>query len=509
MRRICLVFVLLMLLTPCAMAARTYVTWNDEVKLYSPREQDWTYVTPENYEAHMDLITAHGFDEEDTRARYESGEIIFEAYHVKELRDGCLRLQVIENEYTREKWSHLSFSTEDRAQFIEDLKLDKTGLPFDFRAPKWDNGKYGGKDTYLSSGFVSMPPYTYESGMMNMQIHNGKAYVYSYVAKHPVSRWDKIPEREENIVREKLKDMRMVSERLPRGVKLTLEGPDTLQVARDGLRIQGRSEKGAEVTAACEGAQAVCDTAGDGSFTAEITFTEEGEYDVVLTAKKKGATKTSVTLPVLVSRDICTLLVSEAPEYIEDLGEKTISGQTLPGAEVRVDTGREALEFYADDDGRFSRTIDMSRYGVYPIRIDAIYEGLETARIEYTSSAVTDAKTMIKQAKERLSGVKVKAFVSDPEAYTGEMISYEARIDEIVYVRGGMQIRASTKDASGKRQSYMLETYGYAEDQIYEGMRLTFYGEVKGWGEMRTAEGEIRTLPCAHIDCAQWLIIVE
>lgn len=55
----------------------------------------------------------------------------------------------------------------------------------------------------------------------------------------------------------------------------------------------------------------------------------------------------------------------------------------------------------------------------------------------------------------------------------------------------------------------MLNTYGYAEDQIYEGMRLTFYGEVLGYDERTTKDGELLTFPCDHVDCAQWLIIVE
>ena len=116
---------------------------------------------------------------------------------------------------------------------------------------------------------------------------------------------------------------------------------------------------------------------------------------------------------------------------------------------------------------------------------------------------------MIKQAKERMTGLMVKRFVEEPEAHIGEMVSYEARIDEITYVRSGMKIRASTKDANGKRQTYMLRTHGYAEDQIYEDMRLTFYGEVSGYDEMTTAEGEKLTLPCVQVDCAQWLIIKE
>ena len=511
MRRVVITFILLLMLAPCAQAARTYRTWADDtIKLYSPREQDWTYVTPENYEENMELITSHGFDEKDARKRYESGEIIFEAYHTKALEDGCLRLQVIETPYTREIWDHTSLSSEERQELLEDLDANKTDLPFEFRAPKYGTWNGAGKNNYVDSGFVSMPPYTYESGRLNMQIRNGKAYVLSYVAHHPSTRWDRIKDAEEKAVRERLDDMILLMARFPRGVELTREGPDTLLVAREGLTISGKSDKGAEVTVFCEGAQTSCSMESGGSFTVDVAFADVGEYDIVITASKKGATDTTVTLPVLVTRDMCTLLISEAPHPIEELGEKTISGQTLPGAEVHISTGRETLKIYADDEnGKFSETLDMTRYGGYPIEIEAFYEGLETAEITFASSAVTDAKTMIKQAKERLTGLKLKSFIEDPEAHVGEMVSYEARIDEITYVRGGLEIRASTKDANGKRQTYMLSTYGYAEDQIYEGMRLTFYGEVRGYDEMTTKDGETLTLPCVHVDCAQWLVIVE
>ena len=497
-------------LAPGALAARTYRTWEEaQVKLYSPREQDWTYVTPENYEEHMDMILAHGFDEEDVRTRYKSGEIVFEAYHAKALKDGCLRMQIIETEYTRKIWDHTSLSSEGRAELLEDLEQDRTDLPFDFRAPRYWTWNGGGKNNYVDSGFVSAPPYTYESGRMNMQIRNGKAYVLSYVAHHPSTRWDRIDDAEENAVRERLKDMNLLAERLPRGVEIALGGPDALQIAREELVISGESEKGATVTVVCEGAEISAETKDSGAFEIRAKFTQEGEYEIVLTAKKKGKTDTTVVLPAKVSRDICTLLVGEAPKTTEEIGKKTISGMTLPDAEVIIETGRDTHTVYADGEGRFSQEIDMERYGVYPIVISALYEGLETAEIAYTARAVTDAKTMIRQAKERLTGLKLKTFLREPDAHAGEMVSYEARVDEIVYVRGGMQLRVSTKDSSGERQRYMLETVGYMEDQIYEGMRLTFYGEVKGYGEMTTGDGETLTLPCAHVDCAQWLVIVE
>lgn len=510
MKRMIALFALFMLLAPCAMAARTYRTWEEaQIKLYSPREQDWTYVTPENYEEHMELILAHGFDEEDARRRYESGEIVFEAYHAKALEDGCLRMQIIETEYTRRIWDHTSLSSEERQELLEDLQEDRTDLPFDFRAPRYWTWNGGGKNNYVDSGFVSAPPYTYESGRMNMQIRNGKAYVLSYVARHPSTRWDRIGDAEEKAVRERLKDMNLLAERLPRGVELTLGGPDTLQIARDELVILGESEKGAQVTAVCEGAEVSAQTKDSGTFEISLSFAEEGEYEIVITAKKKGRTDTTVTLPAKVSRGLCTLLVSEAPKTLEEVGKKMVSGMTLPGAEVYIDTGRVQHIVYADETGRFSQEIDMERYGVYPMTISAFYEGLDTAEIAYSARAVTDAKTMIKQAKAQMTGLKFKTFIKEPDAHVGEMVSYEARVDEIVYVRGGMKLRVSTKDSSGERQKYMLETVGYMEDQIYEGMRLTFYGEVKGFGEMTTGDGETLTLPCAHVDCAQWLVIIE
>ena len=105
-----------------------------------------------------------------------------------------------------------------------------------------------------------------------MQIRNGKAYVLSFVAHHPSTRWDRIKDAEEKAVRERLDDMNLLMDRLPRGVELKLEGTDTLQVAREGLMITGKSDKGAEVTVQCEGAQTSCSMASSGSFTADIIF---------------------------------------------------------------------------------------------------------------------------------------------------------------------------------------------------------------------------------------------
>ena len=510
MKRFIIALFLLLALAPCAQAARTYRTWADDtIKLYSPREKDWTYVTPENYEENMDLITGHGFDEDDARERYESGEVIFEAYHVKALKDGCLRLQVLETPFTREIWDHTSLSSEDRKELLEDLAENKSDLPFEFRAPKYGTWNGGGKNNYVDSGFVSKPPYAYESGRMNMQIRNGKAYVLSYVAHHPSTRWDWIKDAEEKAVRDRLDDMNLKMDRLPRGVKLKLESPDTLLIVRDQLIIEGKSDSGAEVSAFCEGAKAVCSTQEDGSFTAQIDFDTQGQYDVVLTASKEGATDTVVARSVLVSRDVCPLMISKAPKTIEELGKKTISGWTLPGAEVRVDTGLEQLQIYADDDGFFSEELDMMRFGAYDIGVEAMYEGLETTAVSFASSAVTDAKTMIRQSRERVTGLRFKLFINDPQKHEGKTVSYEARIDEITYVRGGLKIRASSQDEDGKRHKYIIRTKGYMGDQIYEEMRLTFYGEVCGYDEFTTEKGEVLTLPCVEADCAQWLVIKE
>ncbi len=501
----------LLLLAPGALAVRTYVDWLDgDVRLYAPREQDWTYVTQENFEAQMELVISHGFDAEDARRRFASGETVFEAYHKSALKDGCLRLQVFETPFTRKVWDHTSMSGEERQALLDDLEADKSDLPFDFRNPKYKTWNGGGKNNYIDSGYVSLPPRGYESGRMNLQFRNGKAYVLSYVMHHRVSTWDWVKDAEEKAVRDRLNDMNLKMERLSEGVEMTLDGADLLRVTREGLAISGKAEEGAEISVACEGAWTNCSMQEDGRFIAEAVFEHDGEYRMEIKASRDGKGDTTIPVRVLATRNMCPLQMEQAPAAREEAGEKTIRGRTLPGAEVYIRVEQEAYTLYADDDGAFEQTIDMSQYGVYAIEISAFYEGLETAKLSYDTQVIGDVQKMIKQVRSRVTSVPLSKLIKNPDNHIGKMVSFEARVDEITYVPGGMHIRVATKDENGDRQRYMLSTTGYAEDQIYKEMRLTFYGEVTGMGEFVKEDGETLTLPCIHIDCVpQWLVIIK
>lgn len=501
---------LLMLSANAALAARTYRTWEEAgVKLYSPREQDWTYVTPQNFDEHIGTITGHGFNAVEARSRYESGEIVFEAYHKSALKDGCLRLQIIETDYTRKIWNHTELDGEGRKQFMDDLKADRHDLPFDFRAPNYATWGGGGKKNYVDAGFATTAPLSYESGRLNMQIANGKAYVLSYAAHHPQSRWDLVKDKEEGAVRERLKDMNLIMEQIPAPVKLTLDFPMVDMIAHNSMTIRGGSEAGATVSVVCEGAQVYCDTDENGDFTASLFFDGESEHEVIITAEHEGQASTVRRFPLRASGSICPLMLETAPDTRFESGKAVFTGVTLPGASVVFSVGGEAQTLEANAQGRFTLETDMKKHGDYPVSITASREGLEDGKIAYTVSVWADQEEKIRQARERNTHLSVKRFAKYADDHIGETVSYEARIDEIVYADGGLHLRASTQDEDGNRQRYMLKTVGYLEDQVYEEMRLTFWGEIQGVQSMTKNNGDTVELPCILVDCAQWVVLDE
>ena len=512
MKRMLLILtaLLLMLSANAALAARTYRTWEDAgVKLYSPREQDWTYVTLENFDEHIGVITGHGFNAVEARSRFESGETVFEAYHKSALKDGCMRLQIIETDYTRKIWNHTELDGEGRKQFMDDLKADRHDLPFDFRAPNYATWGGGGKKNYVDAGFATTAPHSYESGRLNLQIANGKAYVLSYAAHHPQSRWDLVKDKEEGAVRERLKDMNLVMEQIPAPVRLTLDFPMVDMIAHNSMTIRGSSEEGAEVSVVCEGAQVYCGTEENGDFTASLFFDGESAHTVTITAASEGQASTTRSFALTASETVCPLMLESAPDTWFESGKAVFTGVTLTGAKVTVTVGDQAHQLEADAQGRFTLECDMRKHGDYPVAITAAREGLADGKIEYTVSVWADQEEKIRQARERNTHLSVKRFAKYANDHIGETVSYEARIDEIVYADGGLNLRASTQDEDGNRQRYMLKTVGYLEDQVYEEMRLTFWGEIQGVQSMTKNNGDTVELPCILVDCAQWVVIDE
>jgi len=512
MKRMLLILtaLLLMLSANAALAARTYRTWEEAgVKLYSPREQDWTYVTPQNFDEHIGTITGHGFNAVEARSRYESGEIVFEAYHKSALKDGCIRLQIIETDYTRRIWNHTELDGEGRRQFMEDLKTDRHDLPFDFRAPNYATWGGGGKKNYVDAGFATTAPLSYESGRLNMQIANGKAYVLSYTAHHPQSRWDLVKDKEEGAVRERLKDMNLVMEQIPAPVNLVLAFPMVDMIAHNSMTIRGQSEAGAEVSVVCEGAQVYCDTDENGDFTASLFFDGESAHEVIITAAKEGQASTTRSFRLTATESACPLMLETAPDTRMESGTAVFTGVTMTGAKVALTVGGETHQLQADAQGRFTLECEMKKHGDHPVSIVASREGLAEGKIEYTVSVWADQEEKIRQARERNTHLSVKRFAKYANDHVGETVSYEARIDEIVYADGGLNLRASTVDEDGNRQRYMLRTVGYLEDQVYEEMRLTFWGEIQGVQQMTKNNGDTVELPCILVDCAQWVVIDE
>ena len=64
----------------------------DRMRLYFRNVDTWTFVTPDNYLEHMDLLLARGDREEDVHARFAEDSMVFEAYSDQLHRDACIRL---------------------------------------------------------------------------------------------------------------------------------------------------------------------------------------------------------------------------------------------------------------------------------------------------------------------------------------------------------------------------------------------------------------------------------
>ena len=114
----------------------------DGMRLYFRPPSEWTLVTPENYQEHMELLLARGDTEEDIHERFSRDTLVFEAYSDKIPDDACIRLEVEEDEVSREIWHLRHFSTEERADFKKEVLAGRHLERYDTFTFKWvETGK--------------------------------------------------------------------------------------------------------------------------------------------------------------------------------------------------------------------------------------------------------------------------------------------------------------------------------------------------------------------------------
>lgn len=96
---------LLLCLLPWTALAVTNVTDPDGLVIgFKQGLNNWTFVTPDNYEQYMELCTSRGCSENDVRERFSSGRIVWEVYHPT-LPLGCIRYEKWSDLATRNIWS--------------------------------------------------------------------------------------------------------------------------------------------------------------------------------------------------------------------------------------------------------------------------------------------------------------------------------------------------------------------------------------------------------------------
>ena len=491
-----LVCTLLLLLPACAASALNmtadgnyiYLPDYDNPKLYFRNPDQWTFITPDNFEEHMDVLIARGDTEENIRERFAREGMVFEAYSGQIKKDACIRLEMEEDADSRDIWHLKTLSTKERTAFQKEVMNGQHLTNYDTFTFKWQET---GKQMYAEIGFTSVPPCGYESGVMNLRYFNGKRYILTYAVSGRRAGRSKLRGTGENEQINKLTPLSgsyfstCKGEMEPAMPSYSLDEAFPTQVDVGDVTITGKVREGAKMSATLDGEDVKVKVTSKGKFTLELPIKTAGDHDVSITVThSKNTTRVeNYTLNASASRTPLTL--TEKPEDLAKAGDQVISGQTEPGAQIilRLDTEDE-LELTADADGRFTHTFDVMDDQVHLIQITATAPGKDPCRDMVIF--VTEYETIrdgVKAFQKNLTDHTIAKMAKDPESYVGERVKISVRVKEVTYTDKGLGILCTYNPPSGSKAAktpLYLTLYGYAQDQISDNMVMTVYGTVEG-----------------------------
>jgi len=487
-RKIVCLLMALVLLPLCAAQARTSGWHIDEngLKLYFRNIDEWTLVSPDTVEEHMELCTSRGYTQQEVRERFASGRIVWEAYHPR-LKDGFMRYEVWSDENTRNAWDLNMLPTAERNAWIHALDIYGTE-EYSFVNPSYVS--MGKEKHLLITGVTKNPPYRYESGYGALTVRNGLGLLYTYIQNK-----DRASQRnyfktvfefvgsQTNVT--SMDHIFFMPEILPEAVDVFMD-PDIVINAHTGEnRFRGATEKDTRITAAWGGNSGEATADKDGNFTVSVPITMEGEMAVSLTAKKKGHSDnyTSV-LSIPINDSMARLTLTEYPAYETEADSFTLSGMAAPGAAVFLTlNGDDPIMRIADADGKFSQKFEgLEDFVLNTLTVTANEEGLAdaTAAIVFYRGYGEDVKTGIAKFKAKTVSVSPAKLTANPLDSVGDFIRMEFRTKSLTREDGGITFRAeSLSSSSSKRYPMILKVHGYLDDYIVDGMNLTVYGIVE------------------------------
>ena len=441
---------------------------------------EWTFVTPENMEEHMELLMSLGETETEIRARFSDGTILFEAYHPK-LKNGRYRVQVFEDAFTHSVW-HLDDLT--KKQYIavgDELKeyyfqgyLDL--IRVEFRSSDT-------KNRYFHGAYNAYPPYSYESGYYHLRFYNGKAYFCTYSQKTQAS-------QEKHIKADGTYDR--VGDLLPgmtsiaylKGEKLTAVTdllPDSrliLNAHSGDFTFTGYSEKNAAVILKIGDQHWDARVDAEGKYTANIQL-QPGNNEVIAIANKEGLTENRMSFNLRAADHLAALELHEYPygEMLRD--ELMVSGKVSVGAQVTVKIDEnEPITITVDETGAFSRKIEAEDWMEHTIEITASEAGKEDCTAIFTFTAVYEdaAKGIAAYRKTLTEGLSAKKISQEPGAHVGGRIKMEVYIKEVERTDGRLILKGSINQKND--MPVILICDSYLADEILDKMIITVYGEV-------------------------------
>jgi len=449
-----------------------------EFSISKPKE--WIFVTPENMEEHMELLMSLGETEEDIRARFSDGTILFEAYHPK-LKEGRYRVQIFEDAFTRNIWNLDDLTKKQYIAVADELKEYYFQGYLDLIKVDYESSR--ARDRSFDGCYNAYPPYSYESGYYHLKFINGKAYFCTYSQKTEASQKKHIKadgtyDRIMDLLPGMAGHAYLKGEKLPAVADLMPDERLILNAHSGEYTFTGISEKKANVVV--KNGEKQWDAAVDeeGTYTTVIQL-QPGENEIIAIANKEGLSENTLSHFISVDDTTAALELTEYPYGDMIRGKIKVSGKAAPGAKVTVKIDeKEPMELSINEDGSFSQNIEAEDWVEHSIEITASEAGKEDCTAIFTFSSVyEDASKGIGAYRKTLTeGLSAKKISKDPAAYIGDRIKLEVYTKEVERTDGRLILKGTIN--KNKEQPIILVCDNYLQDEILDKMIITVYGDV-------------------------------
>ena len=455
---------------------------NGEVNVRLQSLKDWTIVTPETVDEHMQLMTSRGDTEQEVRRRFAQGTIAIEAYH-PQLPKGRIRLQVFEDEWSRSVW-HLDDLTKKQYQALA-KELEEhlfQGYLELFNIKYYAENK---TNRVFSGSVIAYPPSAYESGLFSLCWYNGKAYLLTYTESQAASS-KKLLGRDNTYSRvTQWTDVgggliTLIADRQsPPAADLRTDQERLILNAHSGpFTFTGLTEKNARVTVQAGCREWTAKVNSDGTYAADITLSSR---ENVVTVRASGPKMVENTLQraIRVDDSMASLELMDYPYETVDRQDVKVTGKAAPGARVTIRVDEQPpVDVQVEKDGAFSWPVQVEEWVEHTIDITASEAGLVdcTARFSFRTTYKDVAKGIAAYKKTLTPGVTGQKISANPEEYVGSRVKMEVYTTGVEHTDGRLILRGNID--KNKNRPILLICPDYLEDQILDKMLLTVYGEV-------------------------------